>query len=264
MSDLKSFYDGFADALQSPRPSATPPGIDGAFAHRFAIYRNNVHRGLYDALAAAYPTVCQLVGEEYFNQLAQGFVSSETKRARSLALYGDGFAEFLVTQPVHQSLPYLSDVARLERARLEASTAVDAEPLLATALAGYEDQLEAMTLRAHAASRVVASDFPIHAIWMAQNRSNDDAVHDNTIIQRPEAVLLTRPAMQVEMRVLSAAQAVFYSALTQDRLCLGDACRQALEIDAAFDVIQSFAEILTAGAFEARFETPKGNGHDVA
>lgn len=262
MSDLGAFYDHFADALRASEPGAVPDSIADGYAHRFAIYRNNVHRGLYDALGAAYPTVRKLVGDGFFDQLAQGFVQSETTRAGSLALYGAGFAAFLAGHPVRESLPYLPDIARLERARLEVSTSEDAKPLMASDLAGLEDQLETITLRAHPACQVIASDHPVFAIWTAQNPVEGEKRGKTSIVQRAEIVLVTRPCMQLDMHLLTVGQAVFFTALTQDGRELGDACAHALAADANFDVMASFAEFLTVGAFDARFDIPKGNGHD--
>ncbi|NIY74020.1 hypothetical protein HED22_00015 [Thalassospira sp. HF15] len=262
MTELKSFYDGFADALRAPEPDAVPSSVAEGYAHRFAIYRNNVHRGLYDALGAAYPTVRKLVGDGFFDRLAQGFVQSETARAGSLALYGEGFAAFLAGHPIRESLPYLADIARLERARLEVSTSADAKPLVAGDLEGLEDQLEKMILRAHPACQVIASDSPIFAIWTAQNPVEGAQSGKTSIVQRPETVLVTRPYMQVDMHLLTVGQTVFFTALTQDGLDLGRACTEALQADANFDVIASFAEFLTMGAFDAHFDIPRGNGHD--
>ena len=262
MRDLRTFYDGFAEALRAPEPDAVPDSVAEGYAHRFAIYRNNVHRGLYDALGAAYPTVRKLVGDGFFDRLAQGFVQTEASRAGSLALYGAGFADFLETHSVRESLPYLPDVARLERARLEASTAADAEPLLASDLVGFEDHLEGMKLDAHPACQVIASEHPVFAIWTAQNGDAGGQTGKTRIVQRPETVLIARPFMHVEMHLLSAGQAAFFEAVTHNGLCLGDACAKALQADPDFDVIARFAEFLTMGAFDARMDTPKGNGHD--
>lgn len=262
MNDLKAFYDGFSDALRHPDPTALPQGMEDRAAHRFAIYRNNVHRGLYDALGAAYPTVRKLVGEGFFDKLAQGFVQGEANRPGSLALYGDGFADFLDGHAVIDRLPYVGDIARLERARLEVSNARDAQPLMANALAGIEGQLEHMMLLAHPACRLVRSSHPIFAIWQAQNNAPDATGNKVSIVQRPEAVLIARPAMQVEMRFLSPGQAAFVAGLVEEGLCLAQACAKAIQADPNFDVTQSFAELLMAGAFDARFEITKGHGHD--
>ena len=66
---LSAFQDGFSAALlghaeHAPWLSAleSQPG--------FAVYRNTVLKGCIDALQASYPTVCQLVGEDWFRAAA--------------------------------------------------------------------------------------------------------------------------------------------------------------------------------------------------
>lgn len=65
MSDQAAFAGALLDADQ-----ACPDGLfsnNGADpASRFAVYRNNVHSSLINALAAAYPVTLQLVGDEFF------------------------------------------------------------------------------------------------------------------------------------------------------------------------------------------------------
>lgn len=59
----------FANALLAP-DAPCPAGLfssNGADpASRFAVYRNNVHSSLINALAAGYPVTLQLVGEAFF------------------------------------------------------------------------------------------------------------------------------------------------------------------------------------------------------
>ncbi|MEQ8285627.1 DNA-binding domain-containing protein [Thalassospira sp.] len=258
MSDLKAFYDGFSQAVQSLAPNAYPKELAPDNAHRFAIYRNNVHRGLCDALPAAYPTVEKLVGDAFFRELARQFVSTETSRPGSLALYGDGFADFIAEHEAVASLPYLADIARLERARLEALNAKDCEPLSASHLTGYEDVLGAMQLHAHSACRLVVSDHPVLSIWNAQNLSDTP----KNIIAQGETVLFTRPHMDVKMQLLTRGQAAFCAAIFNNDCDVETACDIALATDHAFDVTRGFADLLVCGAFDARFITDTGVRHD--
>ena len=82
----RSRYSAFATALMSADNTARPPGMDACSSRRFAIYRNNTHRALSDALSAAYPAVCQLVGNEFFHAVARDYFTSESNRAPSLSL----------------------------------------------------------------------------------------------------------------------------------------------------------------------------------
>lgn len=261
MSDLRAFYAGFSAAVTDGDPAARPSGLDDVGVRRFAIYRNNVHRGLTDALAAAYPTVTKLVGDGFFAGLAQEFVAAEATRPGSLALYGAGFADFLATHDVAQRLPYLADIARLERARLVALNAEDAEPLGAQHLASQEDQLASMRFKAHPACHLITSAHPIFAIWQAQNPADGVTGQKTQIIQRAETMLITRPLMEVAIGYLTPAQCIFAKALLIDGLDLEAACARAAEHDREFDVTRSFADLLIAGAFSAPHDVTKGNAH---
>lgn len=265
---LAGFYDDFSRALVSADPAARPEGLSGTASHRFAIYRNNVHRGLCDALAAAYPTVAKLVGEAFFTGMATTYITAERQRPRSLALYGDGFAAFVDGHAAAISaLPYLGDLARLERARLEALHAEDAPALSASHLAGMEQGLERLTLRPHPATRLVLSGHPIHAIWQAQNAHNTRSGEDRPagsgkIVYQGEAVLVTRPVFQVQMRTISPGDVRFCQALFEQGAPLEEACPLALAHDPEFDVTRCFADLLLCGAFDARPIT--GISHELS
>ena len=123
-----SFLPGQADlaaALLAPERAA-PAGL--APQARLAVYRNNVVVSLTDALAAAYPAVLSLVGERFFKAAAGVYVRAEPPRSPVLITYGQSFAQFLEGFAPAAKLPFLADVARLERLWLEAYHAADAAP----------------------------------------------------------------------------------------------------------------------------------------
>src|SRR3546814_5214850 len=64
------------------------------------------------------------------------------------------------------TLPYLADVARIERAWIEAYHAAEAPALDPAALARFTpDELPALRLRLHPSVRLVRSRFPAMTIW---------------------------------------------------------------------------------------------------
>ena len=69
-----------------------------------------------------------------FDAIAVDFASECPPRRPVLALYGERFADWLEGQPWIADLPYLADVARVERMRIESLMAADAEPLAAAEL----------------------------------------------------------------------------------------------------------------------------------
>ena len=96
---------------------------------RFGVYRNNVIAGLVSSLAARFPVVGRLVGDEFFGAMARCYVIDQPPRSPVLLLYGDTFPEFIENFVPAGSIEYLADVARLEFAKGRAYHATDASPL---------------------------------------------------------------------------------------------------------------------------------------
>jgi hypothetical protein len=120
MPDLATFQRNFAAALLADdEPSPSFP------AQAFAVYRNTSARGAVEALRAAYPTVNMLLGEAMFTEVALDYRRHHRPHGPVLTDYGAGFAGFLSRQPWTGELPYLADVARLDRLWLEAFIAAD-------------------------------------------------------------------------------------------------------------------------------------------
>ncbi|WP_042298343.1 HvfC/BufC N-terminal domain-containing protein, partial [Paraburkholderia bannensis] len=96
---------------------AVPEGLVGPdalpSARRFGVYRNSVVRGLVEALRAAFPVVCRLVGDEFFTAMAHAYAVFEPPQTPVMLAYGATFPDFIATFEPALSVPYLSDVARL-------------------------------------------------------------------------------------------------------------------------------------------------------
>ncbi|WP_085585966.1 DNA-binding domain-containing protein [Thalassospira mesophila] len=245
--DNAGFHRAFANALMDENPAAFPAGFDPQASRRFAIYRNNVHRGLQEALAAAYPVVKTLVGEGFFYAIAAQYMRAEGKRTPSLALYGKGFARFLAQHEAIAPVPYIPDVARLERAWLEALHEADAPVTGATDLAGMENRLAALHFTAHPAARLIVSDFPIVSLWRA-NQPGVEKSGSVAIPDRAETALITRPHFKVQTVMLDAGACVFARALLAG-MSVGAAYEGAVAQDPAFDVTPVFAQLLASGMF---------------
>lgn len=114
MPSLAELQRDFARALLAggPAPVATQGLLSAAEALR--VHRNTVLGALTDALRLAHPTVDALVGETFFDRAASLFGEAHPPRSPSLALYGEGFADFLAAWPPAMGLPYLADTARLD------------------------------------------------------------------------------------------------------------------------------------------------------
>ncbi|HMA12915.1 MAG TPA: DNA-binding domain-containing protein [Steroidobacteraceae bacterium] len=226
-------YERFAQALCDP-DLEPPPGLrvpDGAaLAERFAVYRNTVHVGLVEALAAGFPVVQAQVGEDFFRAMARAYVQQHKPSTPLLALYGEHFPAFIATFDPAAAMPWLPDLARLERAWSECWCAAEAPALPVTALHGMDpEEIAVATLRAHPAARLVRSRWPVADLWEAHQR---DAQPDLSALQwQPQSVLLTRPQAEIRLRRVDEAAARFTSALLGQQP-IEIAAQQSPEVDA--------------------------------
>lgn len=155
----------FLDAVLSERE---PEDAAMAVYHRTALAARR------DALAAAYPVVRRLVGGAFFDEAAARFAFATPSRCGDLHAYGGGFPDFLARYAPARPLEYLPDVARLEWAVHECSRAPDGAALDARALAALPAEvLPRLELPLHPAARLVASPWPVLAIWEANQPERD-------------------------------------------------------------------------------------------
>jgi len=241
----------FTDALLSP-DIEVPQNIvdpDGRIApKRFAVYRNNVIVSLVEALAATFPAVKALVGDDFFNEMARQFARRHPPRSPLLFEYGRDFPAFVAAYEPARSLPFLADIAALDRAWLDAYHAADAAPLDRTAVAMLEeDQLAAARFAAQPALRLVTSQFPLVTIWQAARENRQPQFAGDP---QPETALVVRPDVEVQVFALSPAEGGFFSALAGE-VPLGQAAESALAADPQFDFPAALARVITSGAFSS-------------
>ncbi len=243
---LQRFQADFAAALASSDPAARPKGLAGEAADRFSVYRNNFYHGVSQQLGEAYPVVRRLVGDAFFFAAARAFLEAHPPRTRSLALFGGEFPAFLESFPRAASLPYLADVARLERGWLEALHAADMAPLAPAALIRLGEALAEVRFVAHPAARIVISNYPIVDLWRANQPEADASPRSFKAVA--QCALVTRARLRVEVRALSPAQSAFVRTLFAGH-AVATAYETAVQRDEAFDVSAAFRELLAAGAF---------------
>ncbi len=218
-------------------------------AKRFDVYRNNVHVSLVEVLAARFPVVERLVGEEFFRAMARAFIADALPQSPVLIEYGGDFAGFIDGFSPAQTLPYLGDVARLEWAWHEAYHATDMAPLdparLSTTLHTNEpDRLVRKQLALHPSLRIVRSDWPVLDIWRTNTEDTD--VRPVDLDAGGEDVLVVRPQWDVTLWPLPTAGADFIEALASSAT-LGDAAELAAHADAAFDPTTTLKLLVAAG-----------------
>ena len=250
--DRKGLRDSYAAMFSSAllRPEGEiPPLIAGpkgkGAIKRYNVYRNNVTVGLIDALAAIFPAVRRITGEEFFRAMARFHIRETPPTSVLLLEYGRDFPAFIARYEYAQDMPWLADTARVERAWLDAYHAADAEPLSPSSLAAVPaERLADLVFTPHPAARIVRSRFAAVTIFAA-NRTRDP--FDKINAGEPEDGLVTRPGFEVEVRRLRAGGAEFLSALIAGET-LGVAADAALQACSSFDIGAAIAGMIEAGA----------------
>jgi hypothetical protein len=249
MQQLAERQHGFATALLDPA-LPVPDGLVGPDGEpgpkRFAVYRNNVVVGLTETLKDAFPAVHRIVGADFFRAMARAYVMVEPPRSPILLDYGAGFPDFIRRFEPAAVLPYLADVARIERAWTEAYHAPEASPIDPGAFGAIApDQLPTLRLELHPSLRVVRSHFPALTIWQMNVADGVPAAVDFNA--GGEDVLVARPMADVEVRSIPEGSLEFIRALADGRSVLV-ALEEALITSPRFDLSANLSDLMHAGA----------------
>jgi Putative DNA-binding domain len=247
----RSFTAAFAHGLTDPA-CATPVDVVGprgkAAIKRYNVYRNNVTVSLINALAATYPAVQRITGVEFFRAMARFHIRATPPTSPLLFEYGREFPAFIEEYEHAQDMPWLADAARIERAWLDAYHAADVPPLTPEVLAAVpSDRLGDVVFTAHPAACIVRSIYPAVAIF-AMNRVEGPITPLRS--SAAEDALITRPDMEVAVRLLPPGGAGFLKALI-DGETLGAAAATAIAETPSFDLPANIAGMIEAGVFTA-------------
>jgi len=213
-----------------------------AMARALAVHRNTAAKAAVDALTANYPVVRALAGDEAFGGWAAEYVRRHPPSEPRLNGFGEGFEAFLANYAATRALPYLSDVAAVERCVTEALFVTDAPPLEADEAAralGVKSRL-----RLHPAARFRQLASPAASIWLAH--AEPGAVALESIEWTSEAVLVTRPSHAVQVGLIDRGAIAFLNACGSGASLSHAASAASL---AGADLASLLPPLIAAGAF---------------
>jgi hypothetical protein len=238
IADLAAGRTG-AESLQPLLVPGSEPGP------RPLVYRNSGQAAKTDALRSNYRALARWMGDARFSALARAFAEACPARSGTLVGWGDGLADWMQADAERIGEPWLADLARLDRAWLEAHLAADAPLISAEALSGLGADLPSARVSLHPAVRLMQTRFDIAETWMHLCAS-EDAGPPDTIAMQSAFILIWRAGYVVDSRVLEAAEASFLTAC-QKQSTLGEAGAAALATDPGADLSQVFARIVSSG-----------------
>jgi hypothetical protein len=160
----RSLHSGEADEalVRAVRPS---PSLDPAA--RIEVYQGMYVRRLHEVLREDFPKLHEALGDD-FEALVRGYLTRHPSEHPSVRHLGDRVARFLETDATARSRPWLVDLARLERARVDVFDAPDATPVRASDLRTVApDDWAGLRFTLVPALDVVQSRWPVHDVWAA-------------------------------------------------------------------------------------------------
>ncbi|SRR6266545_2305244 len=212
MNSLAVNQESIGLALFDPLARVPAPIGDVDLRTRADFRNADIATFLIRALAARYPVVRRLLGDDSFLDVARRFVATQPPRLPLLVHFGETFPHYLRSLGDGASFDYVADIAELEAARARAYHSADAAPLDARAFAFLSAaRFDEFGVELHPSVSLVESRFPIVTIWKANQSEDGGSMIDRW---RPEAALIARPFLDVDVLLLPAGGHAFMGALS--------------------------------------------------
>lgn len=192
-------------------------------------------------IASRFSAVRRIVGDESFLPAARDFIAAHPPHSAVLMEYGQEFPGFVRRCGSAACFRYVADIADLELARGRAYHAADATPLshrAFTAFSGGEFSQKRVTL--HPSISLIASRFPVVSVW----RAHQTGASDHPAPARgAEAALISRPFLDVEVRLLPSGGHAFLNALQEGRT-IGEALNAGADSADSFDLAENLSLLI--------------------
>lgn len=196
MESLRNFQTKFMESLLKTDESQNPLGM--------AIYQNNYRYGLINALSETYPVCKRLVGKLFFEAMANQYVQSHASRFFSLNDYGSDFCDFIQHFSPTFSVPYLSDMAKMEWAIHKVFIGPDIihkHPSKLLTIIKDPNQYNKITLSLAPNVYLLESKYPIHRIWET-NQEDYQGKTEVNLDQGGDKLFIFRPKLEVQIDIL--------------------------------------------------------------
>ena len=216
--------DGVQEALRAagdPEGAALAQLVRGdaqlGASGRVAIYANAYFERILECLERDYPALRWALGEEWFRDLATAYLIAHPSRHPSLRFAGSSLPGYLATdsraEPFRRGRPWLPDLARYERALVDAFDAADADALSRDALRAVDPAAwGSLHFTFQPALQILSLEWPVWSLrsaWEAGEAWNRDAEilaeSRQVLVWRREERVLHRELEPVESAALRCA-----------------------------------------------------------
>ncbi len=244
MPRLREIQHAFAEGVMEGKHHALTAEIApaGSALRSVALYRRAIRFNYTQVLKITYPVLVQVMGPRYFETLARGYLKVHPSTSGDLFPYGRHLPAFLGDLQV---APWLIELARLEWACHEAYQAADSLPVSAEHLQAIAAVDPArVTVRLHAASRLLRFPVPVHRVWLAlQPEASADAVIDLPLPEEETGVVVMRGDGNIRVLPLNQPDYLALEALSHG-VDLATVEQMVAEVQSGFDFSGFVADVL--------------------
>jgi Putative DNA-binding domain len=181
--------------------------LQEASADGMEVHRSTVLSALLNALRLTFPTIVELTGREFFDQVATEYARHNPPRSAVLYSYGDGFAQHLRLNDGARTLPYLWDAARYD---LWIDRAAHRAPDWRSAAIAIDEELEVYLVNSLTCLRV---DYPVNLVRDAIDAGRPEELSGLDMSPRARYFAIWRGPDGAAVRQLNAASAGFLASV---------------------------------------------------
>jgi hypothetical protein len=171
MNDLHSLQDAFGRYLRGGDTAVvsvveTTAQLDAT--QRLSVYSNAYRTRMRGVLAADYPVLRVVAGDETFARLCDEYIDAYPSTSFTLRAFGRHLAEFIAITPDLDERPFAGELARFEAAFIEAFDAADAEAIDVAGMGSIAAaDWPALQFLVHPSVQIVATRFNTLRVWSA-------------------------------------------------------------------------------------------------
>ena len=262
MSSLRDLQNRFGEFLSGSGELDAGCFTDARLAQNASIHRNNVNHAHAAALAANFPAVRSLLGEQCFDVMAALYCSTTPTTCAVLAEYGGDVPAFIEGRTEFAELPFLSDVARLEwaanlslHAACDKSLTPEGLALLAQP-AGTDADVH---LTPVSSLQLLATPYPAEAIRRAAIENDADRL--SRIAAAPQWLATYRTLAGLRIESLTSGEFSLLSSLGRSSR-LSPAFAEALAVDPALQLPETIGRFLQLGLLAEASSNRRNPSHE--
>ncbi|MCZ2722730.1 DNA-binding domain-containing protein [Marinomonas sp. 15G1-11] len=244
MDTLADYFDSFSLYLKTGSDTHIRKFLEGNRNTQFmSIYRNGFLKSCLSALKANFPSVVNLLGENYFTQIAKKYIVDFPPRQATLVGYGDTFVTFLAK--MEPDLPYLKDFALLDLTWLASLNSEESKVwdlLKVNDMISQEVDLSLVPVSLVSSAYLIEVDYDLLDMWLLLKKEKrlNEAIR---LSQEKQHIMLWRCSGEIRARVLKKLDLVLLEHL-EEGANLEEVTLQALQIEKNFDISDYFSELL--------------------